>query len=179
MQAEFDNSSDDEIYEPKQHIIINMPQLQVFGISFCKLKVEIVLEFPRFVKHLREIHIHDCDYMLTPDNINSIINIRRKNRNRIDPLLIYVEVIDSFTHEVSHSSTSDNALERNVSHYRSYESRTSKHTLEPNRAASVKSSHFLCFYHSLKSFLSRTVKSITILLINCWNLKRQRIIRFF
>lgn len=143
LQAEFDQCSDDEIYEPEQQIIFNialqMPQLQVFGISFCKLKVETILEFLRFVEHLREIHIHDCDFMLTPDNINAMIKIRSKHRNRIDPLLVYVDFVDSFTHEVSHSLTIDwFSFEKKkkvqlklvsiISPYRYYKSRISEYT---------------------------------------------------
>lgn len=109
IQAQFDQCSDDEVFEPKQRIIINialqMPQLQAFGISFCKLKDETILEFLRFTEHLREIHIHDCDFMLTPDNIKAIINVRSANRNRIDPLLVYVDFIDDIIHEVSHLLT--------------------------------------------------------------------------
>ncbi|XP_031621765.1 uncharacterized protein LOC116339836 [Contarinia nasturtii] len=98
IQAEFNQCSDDEIFEPKQKnivkIALEMPQLQVFGISFCKLKEETIVEFIRFADNLRKIHIHDCDFMLTPDNIDAIINARKTIRNRVDPLIIFVDFID-------------------------------------------------------------------------------------
>lgn len=107
IQVEFDQCSDvDEIFEPKQQIMINlaieMPQLQVFGISFCKFEDQTVVEFLRIADNLKEIHIHDCDFILSPDNINAIINVRTKNPNRIDPLIIYIDYIDDILLEVSH-----------------------------------------------------------------------------
>lgn len=108
IQTEFDQCSDvDEIFEPKQQTIVNvaieMPQLQVFGISFCKLKDQTVVEFLRIAENLKEIHIHDCDFLLSPDNINAIINVRAKNpSNRIGPLFIYIDYVDDILVEVSH-----------------------------------------------------------------------------
>lgn len=107
MQAEFDQCSDaDEIFDVDQQIIVNtaiqMPQLQVFGISFCKLKDQTVVEFLRIAANLKEIHIHDCDFILSPENINAIINVRIKNPNRIDPLFIYIDYVDDILLEVSH-----------------------------------------------------------------------------
>lgn len=106
IQAKFDQCSDtDEAFEPNQQTIVNtaihMPQLQVFGISFCKLKDQTVVEFLRIASNLKEIHIHDCDFILSPENINAIINVRIKNPNRIDPLFIHVDYVDDILLEVS------------------------------------------------------------------------------
>lgn len=106
VQANFDQCSDDDIYEPKHQIVLGialeMSQMQVFGISFCKLKSETVVEFLRFADNLREIHIHDCDFTLTPDVITAIINTRKTIRNRVDPLLIFVDYVDEEIFDVSH-----------------------------------------------------------------------------
>lgn len=106
VQAQFDQCSDDDIFEPKHQTILGialqMPQLQVFGIAFCKLKTETVVEFVRFADNLREIHIHDCDFELTPDIIGGIINARKTTRNRVDPLLVFVDYIDEGILDVSH-----------------------------------------------------------------------------
>lgn len=108
IQAEFDHCSDaDEIFQPNQQSIVNtaihMPQLQVFGISFCKLADQTVIEFLRIAVNLKEIHIHDCDFLLSPENINAIINVRIKNPNRIDPLIVHVDYVDDILLEVSHT----------------------------------------------------------------------------
>lgn len=117
IQTEFDQCSDiDEIFEPNQQIIVNiaieMPQLQVFGISFCKLKDQTVVEFLRIADNLKEIHIHDCDFLLSPDNINAIINVRTKNPHRIDggPLFIYIDYLDDILLEVNHLSYLDDTF---------------------------------------------------------------------
>lgn len=106
VQAQFDQCSDDDIFEPKHQTILGialeMPQLQVFGISFSKLQNETIVEFLRFADNLREIHIHDCDFMLTPDVITAIISARKTTRNRVDPLLIFVDSIDEGISDVSH-----------------------------------------------------------------------------
>lgn len=108
VQAKFDQCTDDEYFEPKHQNIVNivleMPQLQVFGISFSKLKDETIIEFIRFADNLREIHIHDCDFMLTPETIDAIINAQKtnRNRNRISPLVIFVDYIDEGIINVSH-----------------------------------------------------------------------------
>lgn len=106
LQAEFNQCSDDEIFEPKHKnivtIALEMPQLKVFGISFCKLKDETILEFLRFTDNLRKIHIHDCDFFLGPDTINAIIQMRKTIRNRVDPLVIFVDYIDEGVIDVSH-----------------------------------------------------------------------------
>lgn len=95
-------------YEPNppsiiQKIAFQMPQLQVFGISYCKVKDETISEFLKFTDNLREFHIHHCNFELTPGNIEAVISARNKSRNRIDPLVIYVDHIDDNLLEVSHS----------------------------------------------------------------------------
>lgn len=106
IQAQFDQCSDDDIFEPKHQNIISiamgMPTLEIFGISFCKIKNKTIIEFIRFADNLREIHIHDCDFLLTMDSINGIISARKTIRNRIDPLLIYVDYLDDVMIDVSH-----------------------------------------------------------------------------
>ncbi|XP_055316673.1 uncharacterized protein LOC129576118 isoform X2 [Sitodiplosis mosellana] len=98
--AQFDQCTDDEYFEPKHEnivrIALEMPQLQVFGISFSQLKEETIVEFLRFADNLREIHIHDCDFMLTPENIDVIINARNTTttRNRTKKLVTFVDCID-------------------------------------------------------------------------------------
>ncbi|XP_055316664.1 uncharacterized protein LOC129576118 isoform X1 [Sitodiplosis mosellana] len=100
LQAQFDQCTDDEYFEPKHEnivrIALEMPQLQVFGISFSQLKEETIVEFLRFADNLREIHIHDCDFMLTPENIDVIINARNTTttRNRTKKLVTFVDCID-------------------------------------------------------------------------------------
>lgn len=106
VQASFDSGGDDDYYEPTPQSIIGialqMPQLQVFGISYCKVKDETILEFLKFTDNLREFHIHHCDFELTPEIIKAVISARDKNRNRINPLIIYVNQIDDNLLEVSH-----------------------------------------------------------------------------
>lgn len=106
IQAQFDQCSDDDIFEPRHQNIIEialeMPQLQVFGISFAKLKDKTIVEFLRLADNIREIHIHDCDFVLGPENIKAIINARKTVRNRDDPLLIYVDYLTDELTEVSH-----------------------------------------------------------------------------
>lgn len=108
LQAQFDQCTDDEYFVPKHQNIVSialeMPQLQVFGISFSQLGVETIVEFLRFAANLREIHIHDCDFMLTPETIDLIINVRKTNtnRNRAEPLVIFVDCIDDGIIKVSH-----------------------------------------------------------------------------
>lgn len=106
IQAQFEQCTDDDIYEPKHQNFINialaMPQLQQFGISFCKLNANTVMEFLRLTANLRKIHIHDCDFTLTSEIIDAIINARKTIRNRVDPLLIFVDYIDDEISEVSH-----------------------------------------------------------------------------
>lgn len=62
LQAHYD--PDENYYEPNPQSIIGialkMPQLQVFGISFCRIEEETILEFLRFADNLREIYIHRC-----------------------------------------------------------------------------------------------------------------------
>lgn len=79
-----------------------MPQLQVFGISFSKLEIKTIVEFLRFTDNLREIHIHDCDFMLTPETIVMIINARKTIRNCVEPLIIFVDYVDEGIIDVSH-----------------------------------------------------------------------------
>lgn len=108
LQAQFDQCTDDEYFVPKHQNIVSialeMPQLQVFGISFSQLSVETIVEFLRFADNLREMHIHDCDFMLTPETIDLIINVRKTNtnRNRAEPLVIFVDFIDDGIINVSH-----------------------------------------------------------------------------
>lgn len=108
IQAQFDQCSEDDIFEPKQQNIIGialeMPQLQVFGISFAKLQDNTIIEFLRFADKIREIHIHDCDFVLGTENINAIIDARKTIRNRDDPLLIYVDYITDDLADVSQIS---------------------------------------------------------------------------
>lgn len=105
IQAQFDQCSDDDIFEPNHQsilgIALEMQNLQVFGISFCKLKTEIIVDFIRFCDHLREIHIHDCDVNFTPQMIKNIVNARKAIRNRCDPLNIFVDFIDDTVKEVN------------------------------------------------------------------------------
>lgn len=105
IQAQYDHF-DDELYTPNQQdviaIALQMPQLQIFGISFCELKDDTILEFLRFGDHLQEIHIHDCNLTLTSNIIDSIMNIRKSNRNPANPLRLYVDSVDDGLLEVSH-----------------------------------------------------------------------------
>lgn len=95
IQSQFDQCSDDDIFQPKQSSIVNialqMPQLQVFGISFCKLEIDTIVEFLRLSDNLREIHIHDCDFVLTPEIIKAIISARKTIRCRVDPLRLFID----------------------------------------------------------------------------------------
>lgn len=97
---------DGEFYEPNPHCILGialeLEKLQVFGISYCKLKDDTVLEFLRLADNLRDIHIHKSSFKLTQNNIDAIINARKKNRNRIDPLTIYVDSIFEDLQKVSY-----------------------------------------------------------------------------
>lgn len=95
----------DDYCDPNQESIVRialqMPQLQVFGISYCRLEYETILKFLQFADNLREIHIHHCiHYELTQGTIEDIINARNKNRNRIDPLVVYVDRINENLLEV-------------------------------------------------------------------------------
>lgn len=106
VQAKCDDCSDDELFKPKHQTLVGvalqMSQLQVFGISYCKFKDETILEFIQFAVNLREIHIHHCDFELTLSTIEAIINTRNQNCNRIDPLVIHTNNIDDDLLEVSH-----------------------------------------------------------------------------
>lgn len=91
----------DPIQESIVRIALQMTQLQVFGISYCRLEYETILKFLQFADNLREIHIHHCiHYELTQETIEDIINARNKNRNRIDPLVVYVDRINENLLEV-------------------------------------------------------------------------------
>lgn len=71
-----------------------MPQLQVFGISNCKLKNETVLEFIQSAENLREIHIHCTDFKLTTDAVIAIANARGENAKQNGPLIFYTWLND-------------------------------------------------------------------------------------
>lgn len=94
LEANYESFSDYEYFELNAQCLIDialrMPQLQVFGISYCKLTNETVIAFLQFTKNLREIHIHAFEFELTPDTINAIINARNENSDRNGPLTDYI-----------------------------------------------------------------------------------------
>lgn len=86
-----------------KNLAIYMPKLQVFGISFCNLKDGLVLEFLKLAENLREFHIHDCNFEITPKTIDAIVDIRKNHRNTAGKLIIYVNRIAGDVKQVSHS----------------------------------------------------------------------------
>lgn len=95
LQAEFESCMDVEYFEPNPQfltdIALEMPQIQVFGISYCKLKNETILEFLQTAENLREIHIHSCDFELEADTINAIIEGRKAITEQNGPLIFYTD----------------------------------------------------------------------------------------
>lgn len=85
-----------ESFEPKHQTVLEiarrMPNVQVFGISWCNLTDEIVLEFLRNARNLRQFHIHHCDFddNLTQHKIGAIINAREQIPDVPAPLIMRI-----------------------------------------------------------------------------------------
>lgn len=105
LQADAELCMDDEYHEPGSgcliDIAIEIPQLQVFGISNCKLDDETVMEFLRLARNLREIHIHFCDFELSANKINAIIDARPDYSEQNGPLIIYTDDVTDEIVDVS------------------------------------------------------------------------------
>lgn len=98
IQAEFDQFSDDDIFQAKSDSILSlatkMPQLEVFGISFATIKVQTFIDFIQFAEHLQEIHVHDCGIDLRPQLIKQVVDTRKTIKGRVDPLKLFVDYVD-------------------------------------------------------------------------------------
>lgn len=105
LQVEVEPCTDAEYFDLTSHrlpdIAREMPRLEVFGISYCKLENRVFLEFLRLAEDLKEMHIHECDFQLTADTINAIIEVRSENSERNDPLIIHTEHLDDDILDVS------------------------------------------------------------------------------
>lgn len=108
MQAESEPCMDAEYFDLTPHrltdIAQEMQQLQVFGISYCKLATETLLDFLRFAENLKEIHIHSCDFELTPNTINTIIECRNESAKQNGPLVIHADYLTEEILDVSLTS---------------------------------------------------------------------------
>lgn len=95
LQVEVEPCLDTEYYDYTPHrltdIAQEMPRLQVFGISYCKLESETLLDFLGIAENLREMHIHACDFTLTADIINAIIENRNEMAKQNGPLILHTE----------------------------------------------------------------------------------------
>lgn len=114
LQAEFESCMDVEYFEPNPQCFINiaseMPQLQVFGVSYCKLKNETILEFLQLAENLRGIHVHSCDFELTEDTINAIVEARKKITEQNGPLIMHTDYLNEGINEVRFRSTENSFL---------------------------------------------------------------------
>lgn len=105
LQVEVEPYMDTEFFDLTPHrlpdVAREMPLLQVFGISYCALENETLLEFLRCAENLKEMHIHASNFQLTAETINAIIEIRSENTEQNDPLILHTEHLDDDILDVS------------------------------------------------------------------------------
>lgn len=105
LQAESEPCMDAEYFDLTPHrlydIAQGMQKLQVFGISYCKLETETLLNFLQLAENLQEIHIHSCDFELTTDTINAIIDGRNENAKQNGPLIFHTDYFNDGIFDVS------------------------------------------------------------------------------